>query len=176
MGMDIYEGSGVVFTAADIVKRLCGKFSKTKTKAVVSVLREILSASKNDIGELHYPNAAGALDTLITGRDLPDWFEAFLREGLTDSYGDFYYSDDTVLHQVWDALVVVAAGLSLPSVSFEYWTRPRISGWEVPIEVPCVVFEDADLFETKMTKKGQELAKLCKLKTIEKTTWTVMSV
>ena len=66
--------------------------------------------------------------------------------------------------------------IELPAFKFDYWTRSRVSGWEVPVNTPCIVFSNDGLFETKMTKEGKRLAALLGVKKIESSSWTFMSV
>lgn len=175
MGMDIYSKSGVVFPAEELAAHLFGKLTKPKVAAAVTELREIFAASKNDAGEPHFPNAEQSLDGVKVGGDIAEWLNNLMRETLTDSYGDYYFSDDEILHKTW-SIFVSTANLDLPPVTFEYWSKPRLNGWEVPADTPCVVFEPDNLFETKMTKEGKKLAKLLKVSEISQTTWTIMSV
>ena len=96
---------------------------------------------------------------------------------LTESCAEYYFSDNStlILDDIWYILLDVA-GLFLPPVTFEYWSRPRWNGWDVPADTPCVVFDPDDLFETKMTQEGEKLAKLLKREKIWQTTWTTVSV
>lgn len=175
MGMDIYSKSGVVFPAEELAAHLFGKLTKPKVAAAVAELRKIFAASKNNEGVAYFPESEKALDSIKLGGDIAEWFNNLLRETLTDSYGDYYFSDDDILNKTWDVFVA-ATGLDLPAVTFEYWSKPRLNGWDVPADTPCVVFEPDNLFETKMTKEGKKLAKLLKLTEISQTTWTIMSV
>lgn len=163
MGMDIYSKTGVVFTVEDISSMLFGKLENSEVGKVV----EDLKANWNeDWGD------KGGLDEVKDASSLSNWLCSFASSLVRDEY-----LDETSLGQVWGVITEsMDIADQLPMVTFDYWTRSRISGWEVPTEVPCIVFEESGLFETKMTAAGKKFAKLIGQKKIEITTWTIMSV
>lgn len=163
MGMDIYSKSGVVFTMEDISSML---FGRLKNSAVEKVTEDLRTNWNEDWGD------KTCLDEVRDASSLSNWLCSFASSLVRDDY-----LDETTLGQVWD-VVTESTGISdqLPIASFDYWTHSRISGWEVPTDVPCIVFEESGLFETKMTKEGKNFAKLIGQKSIKSTTWTVMSV
>lgn len=162
MGMDIISSSGVVFPVADICVVL---FADAKKGPLASAVANIKAEWKEEWGELQ-------IDKVDTGVDLAEWFSNLVSSQVKDDY-----LDDRIVGTVWD-LIVEGLGLQgkLPSASFDYWTHSRISGWDVPIEVPCIVFDENGLFETKMTREGKKFAKLIGEQSIKSTTWTIMSV
>jgi hypothetical protein len=94
-------------------------------------------------------------------------------EGLVDKEGEYM---DSLAFQDLFQIVAESLGISLPPHEFDYWARGRISGWEVPLETPCIVFNSGGLFEKRMTKEGKRLAALLGRGEVEESTWTVMSV
>lgn len=173
MGMDIYTGHGVVFTAEEILPKLFGKLGKGATSNLLEAIQAAFTAREQE----QFPESFKALDSVKTGAEFAQWFIGLMEEGLVDSYGDRYYSDESFLQTVWSLAEQEAAiDHILPTVSFEYWSNGRLNGFDVPVDTPCLVFADDDLFETKMTEEGKKLAKLLKMKRIVSTTWTVMSV
>lgn len=163
MGMDIYSKTGVVFTVEEIASALFGGIKDVS--GIVSAVRDITSWGSVESG------LQERLSSVKTGGDLVGWISS-----LADSCVKDEYLDETVIGEAWDA-AVEEAGLSrkLPLASFDYWTHSRISGYDVPMEVPCLVFNDHDLFEVKTTKAGKKLSKLLG-QDIKQTTWTIMSV
>ena len=63
----------------------------------------------------------------------------------------------------------------LPEWTIRIFDSSRESGYDVETNVLYIMFEPYDLFETKMTKLGEELAKTLEMKFITETTWTVHS-
>tara|TARA_R110000751_G_scaffold287491_1_gene392265 strand:- start:905 stop:1675 length:771 start_codon:yes stop_codon:yes gene_type:complete len=51
----------------------------------------------------------------------------------------------------------------------------RLSGYDVPTEEPCFVFDDSECFKTTKTKKGEALDELVGYE-LESKEWTIMSV
>ena len=64
---------------------------------------------------------------------------------------------------------------NLPECNFRFFESCRESGWDVETDVIYLMFEPYGLFETKMTKEGEKLAKVLGKESIEETTWTVHS-
>lgn len=160
MGMDIYSNSGVVFSLKDALPSIFRKVKKSEVKLVVQILRERWNAEDK-----------GGLDGVKDKESLSSWM-CSVADGLVK---DGEYMDSLAFEDLFQ-IVVEAIGISLPAYSFDYWTRGRINGWDVPIGTPCIVFDVSELFETKMTKEGKRLAALLGTKEIQQSTWTIMSV
>jgi hypothetical protein len=161
MGTDIYVGSGILFSIDDAVDLFFKGFNKKKISLLVSELKSIIENKEehdfiNDIEDIY---------------ELKSWFVSFCQKQVNNEY----VSEQSLLINIWNVIVEKTKFKNLPEISFEYFTSSRYSGYEVPIETVCVVFNDTDLFETKMSKKGEAVAKAMGLKKIEKTTWTVYS-
>ena len=159
MGMDIYSNSGVVLPVSEVSGTLFGGIQD-----VSKIVKALEKSWKDEWGKIE-------LENVKSGEELAAWFTS-----LADSLVRDDYLDDSVLTEVWD-VITKKSGLAkkLPHASFDYWTHSRISGWEVPTEVPCVIFHEDGLFETKPTREGRKLSKLLGQE-IQLTTWTVMSV
>jgi hypothetical protein len=173
MGMDIYAEHGVVFEVGDLALRLFGKFKKPIVAQIKELLKSFLTTHNKD----HmFDGSLAKLLAVKTGLQLGEWYANFCEDQIEGENDDErYFCTDEHMLRVWDE-ICGAAGLGLPSVSFRYWTRGRLNGWDVPIDVPCIVFADDDLFETKMTSEGKKLAKTLGLKELTAVTWTEMSV
>lgn len=164
MGMDIYSNSGVVFPVEDAAPAI---FSKAKKNQIAQAVEAIKS-------KWNYNDKSG-LDDVKDPDALIGWVvETANKFGQVANSQDGYI-DSLALVSLFDILCD-SFGIKLPSFSFEYWTRSRISGWEVPTNTPCIVFDNDGLFETKPTKEGKKLAKMLGQESIESTTWTIMSV
>lgn len=160
--MDIISSSGVVFPLSEICLAL---FSDAKKGALAAALANVKDAWREEWGDHQ-------IDGVTAGGELAAWFFALSLEQVKDDY-----LSEEVVGPVWGA-ITEGLGLAdkLPPASFDYWTHSRISGWDVPIEVPCVVFDETGLFETKMTREGKKFAKLIGEQSIKSTKWTIMSV
>lgn len=154
MGVDIYTNSGILFTIEEAVER----FFKLKKKDIESFKNNFSSEKRFD------------LDKVKTLSDLKTWFLNFASECIVKSDYDEYVNGEE-LGKVWNQIVK----LELPEVRFEYFTNNRYSGYDVPTNTICVVFDDDGLFETKMTKEGKKVAKMMGLKDLQSTEWTVYS-
>lgn len=173
MGMDIYAEHGVVFEVGDLAPQLFGKFKKP----LVAEIRETIKSFLTEHNKDHmFAGPLARLAGVKTGHQLGEWYANFCEDQLVgEDVHDRYFSTDTHMLALWDA-ICAAAGLEMPPVGFRYWTRGRLNGWDVPIDVPCIVFDDETLFETKMTSAGKKLAKMLGLKELTAVTWTEMSV
>lgn len=161
MGMDIYSNSGVVVPVSEAAAAI---FRKAKKE---DVLKAVESVRANwDISD------KSGLEVVQDAGSLADWV-ALVAERLVDKEGE--YLDSLALVNLFE-IICENLGIELPLFEFDYWTRARISGWEVPTNTPCVVFSSDGLFETKMTKEGKRLAAILGTKEIESSTWTIMSV
>lgn len=165
MGMDISSESGIVFEINEVVPHIFDSFTDSQVKSAVTRLKKKYEKS--------WPTSKENLEKVSTAEELCNWF----LEGIVVKERD--YDDDSFdtynIGDIWEH-IMTATKSKLPDASFEYWTSSRISDYEVPIEVPCIVFEEYGMFETKMTAKGKKLAAALGVKTIQTSTWTVMSV
>jgi hypothetical protein len=159
MGVDIYTSSGILFTLEDAISKFFKGISATKFKKLVE---EISSQLEDDEKE-----SFAAVSNLS---DLKVWFEDFANSKINDDY-----VESEKLEDIFNIVLENTKFHSLPDVTFEYFTSNRYSGYDVPTETICVIFSDIGLFETKLTKKGQAIAKLIGSKNTKQTTWTVYS-
>lgn len=172
MGMDIYSEHGVVFTVGELCIRMFGKMKKGFVALAVEGINEYLCTKNKD---KEFDGPLTTLKTIKTAPELVDWFVQFCESQVETEYGEGYFSTDEHMSAIFDKLCEIAE-IDLPPATFEYWTRCRLNGYDVPIEEPCIVINDEKLFETKMTDAGKRVAKLLGLRKIESTTWTIMSV
>lgn len=161
MGMDIYSQQGIVFTAAEILPRVFD-FKKTQLPGILEKIKEIFPENEEERS-----NVAAITDS----KGFVEWFEGLIAR----SHNGEYYEDTGTLERVWGA-AVDELGLDLPSVNFEWWDSRRLQGYEVPIQEHCIVFDDGEIFETKMTAYGKKVAKILGEKNLRSSTWTIMSV
>jgi hypothetical protein len=161
MGMDIYSSSGVVLP---LEEALLAILSKAKKPGVLKAVQAVQSQWKSDDKK--------GVEEVKDKESLASWLLS-VAEGLVNKEGE--YMDSLALQDVFQ-IVTDSLGISLPAYEFDYWSRGRISGWDVPLGVPCIVFGVHGLFEKRMTKEGKRLAALLGRGEIEESTWTVMSV
>lgn len=161
MGMDIISSSGVVVPVEEATPAIFGKFKKAQVAKAIEAVRSGWSLSEK------FPS-----DGVTDAGSLVSWISD-VANGLVDKEGG--YIDSLALVDLF-VVLCESLGVELPSFEFDYWTRSRISGWEVPTNVPCIVFDNNGLFETKMTKEGKKLAKMLGSSEIKPSTWTIMSV
>jgi hypothetical protein len=161
MGMDIYSNSGVVLPVADAAAAI---FRKADKEQVLRAVEEV--KAKWDMTD------KSGLDGINDAHSLVAWV-AEVAERLVNKEGE--YIDSLALVNLFEILCE-SLEIELPLFEFDYWTRSRISGWEVPTNTPCIVFSSDGLFETKMSKEGKRLAAILGTKKIESSTWTIMSV
>jgi hypothetical protein len=162
MGMDIYSSSGVVFSLEDALPAVLRKSKKTDIANAVESVKSKWKFDGKKNGLVHIKDKA----------TLQDWIISVAGE-LVDKNGE--YMDSLALQDLFE-IVMESLGIELPAYSFDYWSRGRINGWDVPLETPCIIFESHGLFEKKMTKAGKRLANLLGMKEVEESTWTIMSV
>jgi len=161
MGMDINSSSGVVLPLEDAAPRI---FGGSDDSDILKTAESVKDGWKH-----------GGIEGLENVRDsasLSSWL-CEVAERMTNK--EEGYIDSMALADLFE-MFAKPLNIDLPPFYFDYWTRSRINGWEVPIDVPCIVFYEEGLFETKMTKDGKRLAKSLGLKKIELSTWTTMSV
>lgn len=152
MGTDIYTRNGIIFSIDDAV----GRFFKMKKKDIATFVQN---------HKEEYPN----LSSVKTINDLKQWFIDLANSKVSEDN----ISSTEILERIWEQ--IVSPKFELPSVSFEYFTSNRISGYDVPTQTVCLVFSDAGLFETKLTKEGKRVARIMGNKELQSTTWTVYS-
>ena len=161
MGMDIYSYSGVVAPVSEVASSL---FHKAKNEEVVAVAEAVKIRWEVE--------DKSGIDGVVDAGSLVAWISD-VAERLVDKKGE--YIDSIALLSLFE-IICENLKIELPAFKFDYWTRSRVSGWEVPVNTPCIVFSNDGLFETKMTKEGKRLAALLGVKKIESSSWTFMSV
>lgn len=163
MGVDIYTRSGILFTVDEAVRFFKG-LSKEEIKSFVEANKSEFCGANGCDSEL---------TEVKTLSDLKSWFVNLANSKVVKD--DDYISDTSALERVW--MELAGGRLDLPEVSFEYFSSNRYSGYDVPTQTVCLVFNDNDLFETKPTKSGKQVAKKLgiKAKDFKTTTWTVYS-
>jgi hypothetical protein len=159
MGVDIYANSGILFTLEYAISKFFKGISSAKFKKIVE---EIASQLEEDEKE--------SFTAVSNLSDLKVWFEDFANSKINDDY-----LESEKLEDIFNIVLDNTKFAALPDVSFEYFTSNRYSGYDVPTETICVIFSDIGIFETKLTKKGQAVAKLIGSKNTKQTTWTVYS-
>ncbi len=162
MGMDVSSSTGVVFEISDVVPNILESLTDAQVKSSVTRLKKKY--------EDNWPTKKEELDKISSGEDLSNWF----LEGIVVDEDDEDGFDTYAIETIWDN-IMSASKCKVPDATFHYWTSSRLSDYEVPIETPCIVFEEYGLFATKMTAKGKKLATTLGVSEISTSTWTTLS-
>lgn len=162
MGMDVSSSTGVVFEISDVVPNILESLTDAQVKSSVTRLK------KNY--EDNWPTKKEELDKISSGEDLSNWF----LEGIVVDEDDEDGFNTYAIETIWDN-IMSASKCKVPDATFHYWTSSRLSDYEVPIETPCIAFEEYGLFTTKMTAKGKKLATTLGVSEISTSTWTTLS-
>jgi hypothetical protein len=169
LGVDIYIDSGILFTLEDAVN----KFFKGLNKKSIAEIVDSCSDIVKDENDLHF------LKSIANTEDLKSWFIGSAQKLADESEHPGYFNGvlthEEFLSLIWHRVIDKTKFTNLPQVRFKYFKSNRYSGYDVPANTICVVFDDSGLFENKMSTQGKAVAKLMGLKSIEKTTWTVYS-
>jgi len=164
MGSDIFTESAVAVPMVDFLRR-----NAIKKKACRELITNIFSHSnyidKNAAANM-IKNKDGFIETFIA--------ELSMEEG---EYSSGYENDrerNAFMIRTFCEHTDIDAD-DLPEWSIRIFNSCRESGYDIETDVLYIMFESYDLFETKMTKLGQELAKTLEMAFITETTWTVHS-
>ena len=164
MGSDIFTESAVAVEMVDFLRR-----NEIKKKANRELIANTLYQEKYIDEE--------ALAAMIKNRD--GFIETFIAE-LSMEEGEYSsgYESDRERNEFMIRTFCQYTGIDaddLPEWTIRIFDSSRESGYDVETNVLYIMFEPYDLFETKMTKLGEELAKTLEMKFITETTWTVHS-
>ena len=164
MGSDIFTESAVAVPMADFLRRNAIKKKPVRTDIANTLFK-------------HDYIDEEARDVMIKNRD--GFIETFTAE-LSMEEGEYSsgYENDRERNEFMIRAFCQYTGIDaddLPEWSIRIFDNNRETGYDIETDVLYVMFEPYDLFETKMTKLGQELAKTLEMEFITETTWTVHS-
>ena len=164
MGSDIYPESAVAVEMTDFLRR-----NEIKKKANRQLIANVLYQEKYIDEE--------ALAAMIKNRD--GLIETFIAE-LSMEQGEYSsgYESDRERNEFMIRTFCQHTGIDaddLPEWSLRIFDNNRESGYDIMTNVLYIMFEPYGLFETKMTKLGEELANTLRFEFITETTWTVHS-
>ena len=164
MGSDIWAESAVAVEVVNFLRR-----NEIKKKAVREIIANVLYQEK-------YIDEA-AFATMRKNRD--GFIETFTAE-LSMEQGEYSsgYESDKERNEFMIRTFCQHTGIDaddLPEWSLRIFDSCRESGYDIMTDVLYIMFEPYDLFETKMTKLGEELANTLQMDHITETTWTVHS-
>ena len=164
MGSDIFTESAV---AVEMVNFLLRKAIKKKP---------VRTDIANTLFKHDYIDEE-ARDAMIKNRD--GFIETFTAE-LSMEEGEYSsgYENDRERNEFMIRTFCQHTGIDaddLPDWSIRIFDNSRESGYDIMTDVLYIMFEPYDLFETKMTKLGKELANTLQMDHITETTWTVHS-
>ena len=164
MGSDIFTESAV---AVEMVNFLLRKAIKKKP---------VRTDIANTLFKHDYIDEE-ARDAMIKNRD--GFIETFTAE-LSMEEGEYSsgYENDRERNEFMIRTFCQHTGIDaddLPDWSIRIFDSSRESGYDIMTNVLYIMFEPYGLFETKMTKLGEELANTLQMDRITETTWTVHS-
>jgi len=164
MGSDIFTESAVAVEMVDFLRR-----NEIKKKANRQLVANVLYQEKHIDEE--------ALASMTKNRD--GFIETFISE-LSMEEGEYSsgYENDRERNEFMIRTFCQHTGIDaddLPEWTIRIFDNNRETGYDISTGVLYIMFEPYDLFETKMTKLGQELAKTLQMEFITETTWTVHS-
>jgi hypothetical protein len=164
MGSDIYTESAVAVEMVDFLRR-----NEIKKKANRQLVANVLYQEKYIDEE--------ALASMTKNRD--GFIETFISE-LSMEEGEYSsgYENDRERNEFMIRTFCQHTGIDaddLPEWTIRIFDNNRETGYDISTDVLYIMFAPYDLFETKMTKLGQELAKTLQMDHITETTWTVHS-
>jgi hypothetical protein len=164
MGSDIYPESAVAVEFVDFLRR-----NEIKKKAVRQIIANVLYQEKyidEEVFATMIKNRDGFIDTFINA--------------LSMEQGEYSsgYESDRERNEFMIRTFCQHTGIDaddLPDWSLRIFDNNRESGYDIMTNVLYIMFEPYGLFETKMTKLGEELANTLRMDHIIETTWTVHS-
>ena len=164
MGSDIFTESAVAVEMVDFLRR-----NAIKKKACRELIANIFSHN-------NYIDKDAAAN-MIKSRD--GFIDTFIAE-LSMEQGEYSsgYENDRERNEFMIRTFCQHTGIDsedLPDWSIRIFDNSRESGYDIMTDVLYIMFEPYDLFETKMTKLGEELAETLQMDHITETTWTVHS-
>lgn len=164
MGIDIYSESGILFSLDEAVSRFFKGINASNIKKIIEDVETMIDDDSEH---------RNSLKNIKNCESLKSWFLELANSKINKEEG--YVFDGEILQSLWDKIINYTKFKDLPEITFEYFTSNRFSGYDVPTETICIKFNDYGLFETKLTKKGQKLAEIMKIKNLKQTHWTVYS-
>ena len=164
MGSDIFTESAVAVPMVDFLRRNAIKKKPVRTDIANTLFK-------------HDYIDEEARDAMIKNRD--GFIETFTAELSMEEgeYSSGYENDrerNAIMIRTFCQYTNIDAD-DLPEWSIRIFDSCRESGYDIETDVLYMMFEPYDLFETKMTKLGKELANTLQMDHITETTWTVHS-
>ena len=162
MGVDIFTEKALAVTVDEFVQLTCKLKKGRKTIAEALVHEEMCTDEQAK---------------LMVERSgfCRDWFGQRFNENLENNEG--YPENEDYLRRLVDILAD-GGGVNLkklPQYDIRSFESSRYSGYEVDTGVPYLMFDSSELFEQKLSKTGQAVAKQLNIKHVTETEWTVYS-
>lgn len=164
MGSDIFTESAVAVEVVDFLRQPPIKKKPVRTDIANTLFK-------------HDYIDEEARDTMIKNRDgFIDTFIATL--SMDESEYSSGYENDKEHNEFMIRTFCQYTGIDaddLPDWNLRIFDSNRESGYDIMTGVLYIMFDSFGLFETRMTKLGEELAKTLNAESIYETTWTVHS-
>lgn len=182
---DMSSGSGVVIELREFLNIICGKSKADVVNVCLEHYEAAAAAAESDAGQWreYLRKAFEPLSDLNKKMKLDDVRDAVAScadiRGEVGKYnvrhGEMNIeNNDKLLDLLACIMAVCPKADNLPPIeSISIWASERLNGWEVPIGVPCVVFNDDEVFERVLNPCGKAVKKL--FGSCESISWTEVS-
>ena len=181
MGMDVYSGRGVIVDVNDFLKIINGKNKSN----VVGICLSFLSGLENeaeasgDEWRIDLAKRFSALSTLKKGMKISDIREVIssvvVLGGEVSKYGECWVEDCEYIEELFQSIIhICPEGDSLPPIEQVCaWGSARLNSYDVPLGVPCVVFDSGYCFTRVISEEGKAVEKI--FGHCHESEWTEMS-
>lgn len=160
MGMDVGCDSGAIVSLEEFLSGISEQHMETIQRVVLPRVVEVDESFTEKVAPLQQTSNVRT-------------FRAILRS--LCKYNKQYQGieDDSSLLELYRRISWVVYPVAVSHV--EYFKSARVSGYDVPIGEPCIVFADDTCFNTILTRRGKTLARMLGKEDIERKTWTWVS-
>lgn len=183
MGMDIYSGRGIIFTADEFLRVINGKSKSGVVAACLTFHQDLVVDArqnpddewKNKLAESFKP--LGGLKTSMKLDEIREIIASVVEVGgEVSKYGDCWVENAEYIEDLFTRILDACPDAGdLPYIQeVTAWGSGRNNGWEVPKGVACVVFDSESCYERTLSDQGKAVKKL--LGHCDETEWTEMSV
>jgi hypothetical protein len=183
MGMDIYSGKGIIFTADEFLRVINGKSKSCVVAACLTFHQDLVVGArqnpddewKNKLAESFKP--LGGLKTSMKLDEIREIIASVVEVGgEVSKYGDCWVENAEDVESLFTCILDACPHANdLPYIQeVTAWGSGRNNGWDVPKGVACVVFDSESCYERTLSDQGKAVKKL--LGHCDETEWTEMSV
>ena len=181
MGIDVYAGRGVIVDVDDFLKIINGKNKSNVVGVCLSFLQGLEGEAESSEDEWRHNLVKhfSVLSTLKKGTKISDIREVISSVvtlgGEVAKYGECWVEHSEYIEELFQSIIhICPEGDNLPPISqVVAWGSARYNGWDVPLGVPCVVFDSDYCFTRVMSEEGKAVEKI--FGHCHESEWTEMS-